>query len=168
MTTHRKIVLIAHNLRSTHNVGSLLRTAEGLGVTGVFLTGYTPYPATKNDQRLPHLRDKITKQIHKTALGAETSLEWHFSKRIDPIIDELKGKGFTIAALEQAAGSVALPGYRPPDQLALIVGREVEGIEPEIVGLCDITLEIPMFGKKESYNVVQAAAMTLYHLRFTD
>jgi 23S rRNA (guanosine2251-2'-O)-methyltransferase len=65
----RQLILIAHNLRSTHNVGSILRTAEGLGVTEVYLTGYTPYPETPNDERLPHLARKIQAQIQKTALG---------------------------------------------------------------------------------------------------
>lgn len=168
MINDREIVLIAHNLRSTHNVGSLLRTAEGLGVSQVFLTGHSPYPALKNDERLPHLREKITKQINKTALGAEVSLKWHFSAQIESVLTELRSKGFTIAALEQTDISKPLPAYIPPDRLVLIVGREVEGIEPEVIGLCDEILEIPMFGKKESYNVVQAAAMALYHLRFTD
>lgn len=168
MSSMRSIVLVAHNLRSTHNVGSLFRTAEGLGVNQVFLTGHTPHPGVKNDERLPHLREKISKQINKTALGAENNLEWYFSQYIDPVLVELKDKGFILAALEQTDDSLALPGYRPPERIAVIVGREVEGIEPDIIEKCDITIDIPMFGKKESYNVVQAAAMALYHLRFTD
>ena len=162
----RKIVLIAHNLRSTHNVGSLLRTAEGLGVAYVYLTGYTPFPVAENDPRLPHLANKINKQIAKTALGAERLASWNHFENIKDVITKLKNDGFTICALEQTSGSIELPSYKVPAKIAIIVGREVEGIEPEVLDLCDKTLEIPMFGQKESFNVVQAAAMALFHCRF--
>ena len=161
-----ELVLIAHNLRSAHNVGSLLRTCEGLGVNKVFLTGYTPYPLAPEDSRLPHLAQKTDKQIAKTALGAEKMVQWQQSPDIKTVLEELQSRGFRIAALEQAPGSIELPTFRVPDKLALVVGREVEGLEPEILNLCDITLEIPMFGRKESFNVVQAAAMALYQFRF--
>ena len=160
------IVVIAHNLRSTHNVGSLLRTAEGLGVTRVILSGYTPYPSSKNDTRLPHIRDKITKQIAKTSLGAETSIAWEHFEDIVDVFAAVRADGYTIAAVEQSANSVRLPDYKAPNKLAVLVGREVEGVEPEILAACDTVIEIPMYGKKESFNVVQAAAMALYHCRF--
>jgi 23S rRNA (guanosine2251-2'-O)-methyltransferase len=162
----RTIVLIAHNLRSCHNVGSLLRTAEGLGVTDVYLTGYTPYPVIADDQRMPHLAQKINKQISKTALGAEKLVTIHVSTAIEPILAQLKTRGYQIAAVEQSATSAALPDFEPADKIALLVGREVEGVEPEVLASCDVTLEIPMYGQKESFNVVQAAAMALYHCRF--
>jgi 23S rRNA (guanosine2251-2'-O)-methyltransferase len=160
------IVLIAHNLRSTHNVGSLLRTAEGLGVNKVVLSGYTPYPARDHDSRLQHLSQKIDKQISKTALGASNYIAWDQVDELEDVLKYLKREGFSIAAIEQAPGSQSLPSFKPPGKLVLILGREIEGIEPEILELCDTVLEIPMFGKKESFNVVQAAAMTLYHCRF--
>lgn len=160
------IVLIAHNLRSCHNVGSLLRTAEGLGVHKVFLTGYTPYPKYEGDTRLPHLANKIHNQIAKTALGAEESQAWKHFENIDSLISRLKQEGYTVAAIEQSPVSVPLPQYSPPGKLALLVGREVEGVEPEVLEQMDKILEIPMFGKKESFNVVQAAAMGLYHCTF--
>jgi 23S rRNA (guanosine2251-2'-O)-methyltransferase len=162
--TMRSIVLIAHNLRSTHNVGSLLRTAEGLGVQKVCLTGYTPYPAQEHDFRLPHESRKIDAQIRKTALGAEQSQAWEYWPSIDDAIASLKQAGYTIAALEQTPHSVPLPDYAAPDNIALIVGREVEGVEPEVLALTDVALEIPMAGQKESFNVAQAAAMALYDL----
>jgi len=162
----RQLVLLAHNVRSAHNVGSLLRTADGLGIQEVFLTGYTPYPLGADDSRLPHLAQKTDKQIAKTALGAEKTVKWQHQTEIKIVLEDLKSQGFKIAALEQATESIALPDFVPPDKLALIVGREVEGIEPEILNLCDLILEVPMFGSKESFNVVQAAAMALYHLRF--
>lgn len=160
------IVLIAHNLRSTHNVGSLLRTADGLGISHVYLCGYTPYPAIVNDPRLPHISEKLTRQIAKTALGAESSSFWSFTEDVDDCIRTLKHDGYTVVAIEQDQESIQLPLLTPPDKIALLVGRETEGIEPEILEKCDAITEIPMFGDKESFNVVQAAAMAMYHCRF--
>jgi len=163
----RPIILIAHNLRSCHNIGSLLRTAEGLGVQQVILTGYTPYPLlAQGDPRLPHLALKIDKQIHKTALDAEHQVMWRHEDDVFSVIAQLKADGFTVAAIEQAPHSIKLPAYKPDPKVVLLVGREVEGVEPEVLAVCDKILEIPMFGHKESYNVVQASAMGLYHCRF--
>lgn len=161
-----QIALIAHNLRSTHNVGSLLRTADGLGVKEVYLTGYTPYPVANDDTRLPHIAQKLTKQIAKTALGAEKRNFWHHYENIEEAIQILKTKGYVIAGLEQSTKSIPLSEFVPPAKIGLIVGREVEGIEPEVQKLCDVILEIPMVGQKESFNVSVAAAMALYHLTF--
>lgn len=163
----RSIVLIAHNLRSCHNVGSLLRTAEGLGVQKVWLTGYTSYPLQENDSRLPHIARKLDSQIHKTALGAEELVDWQRTDNLEPVVADLRVRGYVIAALEQAKNSVKLPDYGAPDKIALLVGREVEGIEAGVLELCDVTLEIPMSGQKESFNVVQAAAMALFHIKFS-
>jgi tRNA G18 (ribose-2'-O)-methylase SpoU len=162
----RKIVLLAHDIRSCHNVGSLLRTAEGLGITKVYFSGYTPYPTQLHDTRLPHIHQKLNKQIQKTALGAEVTQEWQHVDSIEKLITELKNGGFTVVALEQTPTSITLPDYHPTDKVALLLGREVEGVEDHLLKLVDQQLEIPMYGKKESFNVVQAAAMALYHLRF--
>jgi len=159
-----RIVLIVHNIRSCYNVGSLLRTADGLGVNKVYLTGYTPYPATVADQRMPHLAQKIDRQIHKTALGAECSVAWEHDSDITTVIHQLKLTGFAIVALEQAAASIPLHTYRPLERTALIIGREVEGVEPEVLALADTIVEIPMHGQKESFNVSIAAAVALYRL----
>ena len=162
----RNIVLIAHNLRSCHNVGSLLRTAEGLGVTDVWLTGYTPYPPIENDPRGPYIAQKMGKQINKTALGAEDMIAWHQSDDIFAVLKELREDGYLVNAIEQTGDSIKLPEFTAPQKVALLVGREVEGVEPEVLEACDNALEIPMFGQKESFNVVQAAAMGLYQCRF--
>jgi 23S rRNA (guanosine2251-2'-O)-methyltransferase len=162
----RQIVVIAHNLRSTHNVGSLLRTAEGLGIERVYLTGYTPYPLLADDTRLPHISRKLAQQISKTALGAEKTVQWSFSEDVSTVVADLRAAGYTIAALEQTPEAIALPSYKPPQKMALILGREVEGVEPEVLALTDLQLVIPMLGSKESFNVVQAAAMALFHIRF--
>lgn len=162
----RDIVLIAHNLRSCHNVGSLLRTAEGLGVTKVVLSGYTPHPPRAGDARLPHEVQKIAKQIHKTALGAEDMVAWVYHADIFPVLAALKEEGYVIAAAEQADDARPLPAYHPPQKIAIIVGREVEGVEQAVLAACDLVLEIPMFGQKESFNVAQAMAIMVYHCRF--
>lgn len=162
----REIAIIAHDIRSSHNVGALLRTAECMGVGRVYLTGYTPYPADASDERLPHLRDKISRQINKTALGASELVAWSHYAHIEEVIRELKDSGYAVVALEQAPNSIQLPSWTPPGKLAILLGREVEGIEADILSLCDTVVEIPQFGRKESLNVVQAAAMALYHARF--
>lgn len=161
-----KIVIIAHDIRSTHNIGSLLRTADGLGVQKFYFTGYTPYPHFEDDERMPHIARKLDKQISKTALGAEKTVSWEYIENIFTVVEKLKNDGFKIAGLEQTSTSVSLPSYHPPEKLAIVLGREVEGIETEVLKVCDETLEIPMRGKKESFNVVQAAAIALYHCTF--
>ena len=161
------IILIANNLRSSHNVGSLLRTAEGLGVNRVILSGYTPYPIITNDQRLPHLAQKINKQIAKTALGAEQMVNYQHVDNLEALLPELKAQGYHIVGLEQSDRSIVLKDFQSPKKLVLILGREVEGLEPEIMASCDQLIEIPMLGQKESFNVVQAAAMAVYDLRFS-
>lgn len=164
----RSIIVIAHNLRSAHNVGSLLRTANGLGIEKVYLSGYTPYPAAANDPRLPHLASKIDKQIAKTALGAQTSIAWEHRDNIFDLIKFLQKKSYLLVALEQTKGSHPLQEFNPPDRLAILVGREVEGIEDDILEASDICLEIPMSGQKESFNVSVAAAIALYHCRYSN
>ena len=162
----RKIIIIAHNLRSSHNVGSLLRTADAMGVEKVYLTGYTPYPKSHKDQRLPHIANKVHKAIIKTALGAEDSVRWQRQEDIFSILNKLIQNEYTIIGLEQADNSIQLNSYQPEDKIALIIGREVDGIETEVLKHCHKIVEIPMLGKKESLNVVQATAMALYHCRF--
>src|SRR6476646_8495105 len=114
------IVLIAHNLRSTHNVGSLLRTAEGLGVTKVVLSGYTPYPMHDEDRRLPHEAGKLGKQINKTALGAEDMVKWEHHAEIVPVLNKLKRDGYAVAALEQTDDAHELHKYHPPQKIVLV------------------------------------------------
>ncbi len=162
----REIVIIAHDMRSCHNVGSLLRTAEGLGVTKVYLSGYTPYPLDPQDKRLPHEANKIDKQISKTALGAEKLIPWEHHANVVELLKQLRASGFRIIALEQDAHSIPLPTFVAPEKIAILLGREVEGIDPLLLAYVDQTIEIPMFGQKESFNVVQATAMALYHCRF--
>ena len=175
----REIIVIAHNIRSTHNVGAIFRTCEGLGIRRIILSGYTPYPdislaaaapvcaystneTCQIDPRLPHIREKITKQIHKTALGAEAIVPFEYYDT--PDFDELQANGYRIAALEQAENSINLADYRAPEKLALLLGEEVYGVPAELLRQVDDIVEIPMRGQKESFNVSVAAGIALYEL----
>lgn len=162
----RDLIVIAHDMRSTHNVGSLFRTAEGLGVSKIYLTGYTPHPGFVDDTRLPYIVEKLEKQIDKTALGASAMVNWQYEEDATAIIGKIKDQGYRLVALEQAPNSTTLHEYTPPDKVALLLGNEVDGLDQKYLDLTNDILEIPMFGKKESFNVIQATAMALYQLRF--
>lgn len=157
-----EIIVIAHNIRSTHNVGAIFRTAEGFGVKQIIISGYTPYPAMPNDPRLPHIAQKLGTQIHKTALGAEMLVPFTYQEILD--LSAIKKDGYILAGLEQDERSVQLPTYTPPKKIALLLGEEVNGITQELRNHCDVLLEIPMTGKKESFNVSVAAGIALYAL----
>ena len=160
-----EVVVIAHNIRSTHNVGSILRTSDGFGVSMVYCTGYTPYPTVPGDRRLPHEREKLTAQIHKAALGAESIVPVAHKADILKLILTLKNDGYLVVALEQAPGSVMLPDFQPDGgKIALLLGEEVHGTPPELLEICDTIVEIPMRGQKESFNVSVAAGIALYQI----
>lgn len=163
------IILLAHNIRSTHNVGAFFRTCDGLGVEKIIFSGYTPYPKLASDTRLPHFADKITRQIHKTALGAETTVDF---ERFEDIDDALSpANDAVIVALEQykdsmspssVAGSIALK--HSGKDVVLLVGNEIHGVDKNILKRSDYVMEIPMKGDKESLNVSVATAIALYEL----
>lgn len=141
---------MAHNIRSLYNVGALFRTADGAGVSKIYLTGYTGQPP----------RD----QISKTALGAEETVPWeHY---VDPLelIDKLKKEGVSIVALESTKDSVLYTDFKPNFPLCLIVGHEVEGVPDELLEKCDDVIHIPMRGVKESLNVTIAFGVAVYEL----
>ncbi len=162
----QKIILIIHNVRSCHNVGSMFRTVDGLGVDKVYLSGYTPYPRRKEDERPPHIAGKVEKQIDKTALGAQDNVAWEQSDIVLPIIQSLKSAGVSVVALEQSSHSIDINAFKPPKKCALIVGNEVDGLDREIIDICDSAIEIPMQGQKESFNVSVAAAIALYQIKY--
>jgi 23S rRNA (guanosine2251-2'-O)-methyltransferase len=159
----KNIVVIAHDIRSTHNVGSLFRTCEGLGVSKLYLTGYSPYPLTQNEKRLPHLARKIDSQIQKTALGAEKHLPWEASDSLDDIVSMLIHEGYEIVAVEQTKASIPISDFIPNGKLALLFGNEVTGLQKKELKFADTQIEIPMRGRKESFNIVVAAAIAIYH-----
>lgn len=160
-----EIIVIAHNIRSTHNIGSIFRTCEGFGVTKLIISGYSPYPTLTIDTRLPHISSKLTSQIHKTALGAETMVPFDYQE--EPDLDALRSDGFRIIGLEQDPRAVILHDYVSPDKAVLLLGEEVEGIASDLRDLCDDLIEIPMVGKKESFNVSVATGIALYQLTTT-
>lgn len=162
MNTMPEIIVIAHNIRSTHNVGAIFRSSEGFGVNKIILSGYTPYPLLPSDNRLPHISRKLSDQIHKTALGAEEIVPFEYQEV--PDISALRAAGYRIVGLEQDERSVMLPDYTPPAKIALLLGEEVKGITDDMRNVCDDLIEIPMVGEKESFNVSVAAGIALYAL----
>jgi 23S rRNA (guanosine2251-2'-O)-methyltransferase len=162
----KRLVLVLNNIRSAHNVGSIMRTAEGLGVFEIRLTGYTPYPETKNDSRLPHLQHKQSLRIHKTALGAENVIKWKYQESFDVCLTELKNKGFLLVALEQTDNAIPIDEFVSKSDIAIVLGNEISGIEPEALDKIATHIQIPMNGHKESFNVAVAAAIAAYHLLY--
>lgn len=158
-----QIIVIAHNIRSTHNVGSIFRTSEGFGVEKIILSGYTPYPTLPHhDPRLPHISAKLTAQIHKTALGAESIVPFEYQEM--PPLRTLKNAGYRLVGLEQDKRSVSLSEYQAANKVALLLGEEIEGITSSLREQCDDLIEIPMKGRKESFNVSVATGIALYQL----
>ncbi len=144
-------VIILENLRSLHNVGSIFRTADGAGWDKIYLTGYTGTPPDR--------------RIEKVSLGAEDSIEWEQFENPVECIEKLKKEKFKIFALEQTSHSEDLFSVKPEEEnVALILGNEVEGVSPELLALADKHLEIPMRGEKGSLNVSIAAGVALYQL----
>ena len=159
-----EIVLILHNIRSTYNVGSILRTADGFSVDQIIYSGFTPVPIP-HSTLLPHLAEKITNQIHKTALGAEKTLLSSYSKDIIKTIRALKAQGYQIVGLENNLEDTRLHQITE-HSLPNLLGSKVARISPELHRFIDLFLEIPMTGNKESFNVSIASAITLFYLRY--
>ena len=168
---NREIAIILHNIRSTYNVGSILRTADGFGVNRVIYSGYTPTPLPYS-KHLPHLATKLTDQIHKTALGAEQTLKSSTTDDIKQTLNDLKNTGFQVIGLENNLSGKITHLLNDPetktyitDKVAILLGEEVLGIPKELHSLVDLFLEIPMYGEKESFNVSIATAILLFYLR---
>ena len=161
-----EVVLVLHNIRSCYNVGAILRTAEGFGVSGVILSGYTP--RVHDSKSLPHLREKLDREIHKTALGAEDMVKTEVAEDLRALLLDYKVQGFKVVGLENNISKETLllnDAYlkdRLGDKIVLILGEEVEGISPDLHNFIDVFVEIPMMGKKESFNVSVAAGIALY------
>lgn len=150
-----RVYLILHDIRSAQNVGSLFRTADAVGVTKIFLTGYTPAPLDKF--RRP------SREIAKTALGAEKSVSWE-KISFDECITRLKSEKVFIVGIEQDARSVDYKKVKAKYPIALVLGNEVTGLEPEVLKMCDVIAEIPMKGKKESLNVSVAGGIAMFRI----
>lgn len=151
-----QVSVILHDIRSMHNVGSIFRTADGAGVSKMYLTGYTPAPLDRFGRPV--------KEIAKVALGAEKTVPWE-EREITELITSLKKDGVQVIAVEQDQRSVPYMVLKPKGCTALVFGSEVGGISDTVLTQCDTVIEIPMYGKKESLNVSVAAGIVLYGLK---
>lgn len=153
--------MVLDNLRSCHNVGSIIRTADGFGWRRFIFLGTTPYPEIENDQRLKHQILRQTKQIAKTSLGAEEKINGQYFKDTATFLKRVEGSN--LICLEQTAASKNLTDYRLKRNSYLVIGNEIEGISAQLIKKSAICLEIPMLGQKESFNVAVATGIALYH-----
>jgi tRNA G18 (ribose-2'-O)-methylase SpoU len=145
------LVVVLENIRSAYNVGSVFRTADAFLLQSIYLCGYTAYP--------PH------KEIKKTALGAEDTVQWKHFRDIKEAIRELKEEGYAIYAVEQAESSIALQNFDTDShKIAVIFGNEVTGVEQSTIALSDGCIEIPQLGMKHSLNISVAAGIVLWEL----
>ncbi|MEK7612624.1 MAG: TrmH family RNA methyltransferase [Patescibacteria group bacterium] len=170
MRRENALVVVLHNIRSAHNVGSIFRTADTAGVSKIILSGYTP--------SLTDPRGKIRKEFVKVSLGAEKTVPYSTSKQLAPVLRRLKKDGYEIVAIEQDSRAKSLFEFKPKQKIAVVLGNEVRGLSAPALTLCDRVLEIPMHRAmvrqahhprhtrrgKESLNVSVAAGIALFHL----
>lgn len=142
--------ILAHNIRSAENIGSILRTADSLGVAKVWIVGYSPTPEHR--------------KVSKTALGAQESVPWEQEIDIVILMKRLRDQGFRIVGLELDERSQDVSTYQAAEKTALLLGNEVEGIPPSLRDRCDDLIQIQQKGKKESLNVSVATGIAAYHL----
>lgn len=146
------VIAILDNVRSQNNIGSVFRTADAFRLEGIYLCGITSTP--------PH------REIHKTALGATESVHWVYREDTISAVDELKGLGYRILAIEQAVGAVCLDqiSLSTEEKYALVFGHEVRGVDQKVVDRCDFCVEIPQFGTKHSLNISVAAGIVIWEV----
>ena len=158
----KKFFLILHDIRSAYNVGAIFRTADGAGVSKIYLSGYTPCPPDKNKTH----KTQADKMIEKTALGAEKNIPWEKCENLEKLLEKLRSKKIKIVALEKTKNSTDIKKFKISFPVALILGNEVDGISKDVLKKCDAIVSIPMRGKKESLNVSVAAGIAMYDLLF--
>lgn len=146
------LVVVLDNIRSQHNIGSAFRTADSFRVEKIYLCGICATPPTA--------------EIHKSALGAEFSVDWKYYKETIDVVKRLRDEGFTIISVEQAENSTMLDSFQLPEnqKIALIYGNEVKGVEQAVVDASDICLEIPQYGTKHSLNVSVSIGITIWKI----
>jgi len=146
------VIAVLENIRSAYNVGSVFRTADAFLLESIYLIGYTAQP--------PH------KEIKKTALGAEETVEWHYFADTKSAIENLKNNGYKVYAVEQVVNSISLENLTIDydEKIAVIFGNEVSGVEQDIILLCDGCIEIPQLGMKHSLNIATAAGVVLWEI----
>lgn len=145
-----KITVVLDNVRSQHNIGSAFRTADSFLIEKMILCGICAVPPTP--------------EIHKSALGAEFSVDWEYYKQTEEAVGVLKKEGYTIISVEQAENSVSLDSFEPDPakKYALIFGNEVKGVGQQVVDMSETVLEIPQFGTKHSLNVSVSVGVVLW------
>jgi tRNA(Leu) C34 or U34 (ribose-2'-O)-methylase TrmL len=146
------VIAVLENIRSAYNVGSVFRTSDAFLLESIYITGYTAQP--------PH------KEIKKTALGAEDTVEWKYFKNAKDAILDLKSQGYIVYAVEQVKNSLSLEkvDFKTDEKIAVIFGNEVSGVEQETILLCDGCIEIPQLGMKHSLNIATAAGVVLWEI----
>ncbi len=153
------VYVVLNSIRSSYNVGSIFRTSDGAMIEKLYLCGYTPYPPDKENQT-------GKKEILKTALGSTESVKWEYAKDPKDIITELKDKGVKICALELTDNPKKYYEVSKTDfPLCLLVGNEITGVSQDLINLCDISIEIPQYGIKQSLNVAVAYGIAIFELR---
>jgi tRNA G18 (ribose-2'-O)-methylase SpoU len=143
---HREVAVLLHDIRSTHNVGSIFRTSDALGVNKIYLSGYTPTPLDKYG--------RPRKDIAKVALGAEKTISSEYEGDPKKIIKKLKNDGFQIIGIEQTDNSVDYKKVKITDKVLFVVGNEVLGVDKKILDFCDVVAEIPMQGEKDIFELL--------------
>lgn len=156
MKAKREVVVLVHDIRSTHNVGSIFRTSDAVGVSKIYLSGFSPTPKDKFG--------RWRKDVCKVALGAEQSIPWEYLDSPINLIKKMKKGGFEVVGLEQSEKSIDYKKFKSKKPILFIVGSEVEGMSREMLKLCDSIVEIPMLGNKESLNVSVAFGVAIYRL----
>lgn len=144
------LVVVLDNVRSLHNVGSVFRTGDAFLIEAVYLCGITSTPPQA--------------EIHKTALGAEDSVNWKYFEDTHDALNELKAAGYSVFAIEQAEGSTMLSDFNTQSGIkyAVVLGNEVKGVQQSVVDACDGCIEIPQFGTKHSLNVSVTAGIVIW------
>jgi 23S rRNA (guanosine2251-2'-O)-methyltransferase len=153
---HMERVLILNDIRSVINVGAIFRTADAVGVTKIYLTGYTPGPLDRFNRK--------RRDFSKAALGSENSVKWERVEDVKECINRLQKEGFEVVALEQSENSIGYKDVEVKEKTSVIVGNEVSGVSKDVLDICDVIAEIPMVGEKESLNVSVATGVFLFRL----
>lgn len=160
-----ELAVVLNNVRSCENVGSIIRTADFFGFKYVWFVGVTPYPTLDDDQRLPHIREKLDKQIKKVSLGAEKNLILVHEPDLRSAVAKLKDMDWNIVGLEQNSKSTDIDKYHGnSSKNAVVLGTEVTGLDFDDLKLVDDIVEIPRVGKKESLNVSVAFGILASYL----
>ena len=155
-----EIRLLIHDIRSTHNVGSLFRTADAAGVSRIYISGYSPTPIDRFGRKV--------KELSKVALDAEEVVPWEQVGDVFALISTLKQGGWKIVGVEQDERSIDYRNFTGEGRILVVMGTEVGGMTGELRAACDTLLEIPMHGMKDSLNVSVAAGIVLFSLRRED